>query len=91
MKKTHIGLMIILSLLAILWFVFLELNQNYRTGWIASLLIFILAAWLMPKLPAGFFIKLGAWLALLAALIVTAVLTPAPLKNYPAADYKDPQ
>ncbi len=91
MKKTHIGLMIILFLFAVLWFVFLELNQNYRTGWIASLLIFILAAWLMPKLPAGFFIKLGAWLALFAALIVTAVLTPAPLKNYPAADYKDPQ
>ena len=29
MKKTHIGLMIILLLLAILWFVFLELNQNF--------------------------------------------------------------
>ena len=84
--------MILLVILAVLWFVFMELNQNYWPGRVASLLLFVIFGWLLAKNGnAGFFMKLLLWCGLFVSLILTSVLTPAPLKNYPAVDHKDPQ
>ena len=90
--KNRKVLMILLVVLAVLWFVFMELNQNYWPGRVASLLLFVIFGWLLAKNGnAGFFMKLLLWCGLFVSLILTSVLTPAPLKNYPAVDHKDPQ
>lgn len=84
--------MIFLILLALIWFVFMELNQNYWPGRLISLLLFILAGILLTRMnQSGFLIKLLIWLGLFASLAVTAVLTPAPLRNYPAVSHKNPE
>ena len=90
--KNRKVLMILLVVLAVFWFVFMELNQNYWPGRVASLLLFVIFGWLLAKSGnAGLFMKLLLWCGLFASLILTSVLTPAPLKNYPAVDHKDPQ
>ena len=56
------------------------------------ILLFVIFGWLLAKNGnAGFFMKLLLWCGLFVSLILTSVLTPAPLKNYPAVDHKDPQ
>lgn len=83
--------MVILIIMAILWFAFLELNKNYYPGWIISLLAFVLFYFLMTGMKdAGLFVRVLMWPLLILVLAVTAVLTPPPLKNYPAASYPDP-
>jgi hypothetical protein len=41
--------MILLVVLAVFWFVFMELNQNYWPGRVASLLLFVIFGWLLAK------------------------------------------
>ena len=40
-KKLHLGFWLLTVLLALLWFFYLEINKNTLSGWIQSLVVFL--------------------------------------------------
>ena len=40
-KKLHLGFWIPTVLIALVWFFFLEINKNSISGWIQSLVVFV--------------------------------------------------
>ena len=92
-KKLHLGFWIPTVLIALLWFFFLEVNKNTISGWIQSLVVFVVYITLSVKLLRGkkWYLRLGCFVLLLALLAVIGYGTLGPYKAHPAVDTKDPK
>ena len=92
-KKLHLGFWIPTVLIALLWFFFLEINKNTVSGWIQSLVVFVVYITISVKLLRGkkWFLRLGCFVLLLALLAVIGYGTQGPFKARPAVDVKDPR
>ena len=92
-KKLHLGFWIPTVLIALLWFFFLEVNKNTLSGWIQSLVVFVVYITLSVKLLRGkkWYLRLGCFVLLLALLAVIGYGTLGPYKAHPAVDTKDPK
>ena len=87
-KKLHLGFWIVTILAALLWFFYLEINKNTLSGWIQSLVVFLVYITLSVKLLRGkkWFVRLGAFLVLLLLLWAIGRGTLGPYKARPAIE-----
>ena len=86
-KKLHLGFWIVTILAALLWFFYLEINKNTLSGWIQSLVVFLVYITLSVKLLRGkkWFVRLGAFLVLLLLLWAIPTRPAPPSRARPAA------
>ena len=85
-KKLHPVFWIFTVLTALVWFFFLEINKNSLSGWIQSLVVFLVYITISIKLlwdKRGFW-RLGAFLLLLVLLWAIGQGTLGPYKARPA-------
>ena len=87
-KFLHLGFWILTALAALLWFFFLEVNKNTVSGWIQSLVVFLVYITISIKLLRGkkWFLRLGCFLLLLVLLAVIGRGTVGPYKARPAVE-----
>ena len=85
-KKLHLGFWVLTVLTALLWFFFLEVNKNTVSGWIQSLVVFLVYITVSVKLLRGkkWFLRLGCFVLMLVLLAVIGRGTQGPLKARPA-------
>ncbi len=92
-KKLHLGFWIPTVLVALLWFFFLEINKNTLSGWIQSLVVFLVYITISIKLLRGkkWYLRLGCFVLLLVLLAAIGHGTQGPYRAHPAVAAKDPQ
>ncbi len=87
-KKRPVGFWIVTVLTALLWFFYLEINKNTLSGWIQSLVVFLVYITVSLKLLRGKkgLLRLGAFLLLLLLLWAVGRGTLGPFKAREAAE-----
>ena len=85
-KSLHLGFWIPTVLIALLWLFFLEINKNTVSGWIQSLVVFLVYITVSVKLFRGkkWYLRLGAFLLLLVLLWAIGSGTQGPYRARPA-------
>ena len=87
-KKPQPGFWILTGLVALLWFFFLEINKNSLSGWIQSLVVFLVYITCSVKLlrDKNRFLRLGAFLLLLLLLWAVGQGTQGPYRAREAVE-----